>query len=244
MPPSGADRVQVPHSWQDSRAAVPSAAGITSWWPVNFDHEQRFQRIVAEYLERPAGDYAELLHRGYVTLPPGVDPEEWRADIRAQARKDKIRVMMIRDGDRAIAARRRVLSAEQEHEELRCDLDRHELLRSLKRAARKSSVTRSPLGFATTRRASRAARGAAPASTCALRARPSATARRSVNPARPRSLPAVGCPGAGFSGCGARVRRRRAISLSSSRAPWSSAGLSHSSARHGRESALRAAGIE
>ena len=101
--------------------------------PVNFDHEQRFQRIVAEYLERPAGDYAELLHRGYVTSPPGVDPEEWRAEIRAQARKDKIRT--IRDGDRAIAARKRVLSADQESEELRYELERHELLRSLKHAA-------------------------------------------------------------------------------------------------------------
>ena len=102
---------------------------------MNFDHELRFQRVVAEYLERPAGDYAELLHRGYVTSPPGVDPEEWRAEIRAQARKDKIRVMTIRDGERAIAARRRVLSAEQEQEELRCELERHELLRSLKHAA-------------------------------------------------------------------------------------------------------------
>jgi hypothetical protein len=103
--------------------------------PVNFDHEQRFERIVAEYLERPAGDYAELLHRGYVTSPPGVDAEQWRAEIRAQARKDEIRVTTIRDGDRAIAARKRVLSAEQESEELRYELERDELLRSLKHAA-------------------------------------------------------------------------------------------------------------
>lgn len=102
---------------------------------MNFDHEQRFERIVSEYLERPAGDYAELLQRGYVTSPPGVDPDQWRAEIRAQARKDKIRVTTIRDGDRAIAARKRVLSAEQESEELRYELERHELLRSLKHAA-------------------------------------------------------------------------------------------------------------
>ena len=51
---------------------------------MNFDHEQRFQRIVVEYLERPAGDYAELLHRGYVTSPP-----EWipRSGERRSARK-------------------------------------------------------------------------------------------------------------------------------------------------------------
>ena len=103
--------------------------------PVNFDHEQRFQRIVAEYLERPAGDYAELLHRGYVTSPTGVDPEEWRAEIRAQARKDKIRITTIRDGDRAIAARKRVLPADQESEELRYEFESRELLRSLKHAA-------------------------------------------------------------------------------------------------------------
>lgn len=102
---------------------------------VDVEYEQRFQRIVAEYLERPAGDYAELLHRGQVTSPPGADPEEWRAGIRAQARKDKIRVMTMRDGDRAMAVRRRVLSAEREREELRYEFERHELLRSLKHAA-------------------------------------------------------------------------------------------------------------
>ena len=54
------------------------------------EHEQRFARIVSDYLERPAGDYAELLHRGYVSSPDGVDPEAWRAEIRAQARRDKL----------------------------------------------------------------------------------------------------------------------------------------------------------
>ncbi len=102
---------------------------------MNFDHEQRFQRIVDEYLERPAGDYAELLHRGYVTSPPGVDPEQWRVEMRAQARKDKVLITTIRDGDRAIAARHRVVSEHQEREELRDEFERHELLQSLKRSA-------------------------------------------------------------------------------------------------------------
>lgn len=102
---------------------------------MNFDHEQRFRRILAEHLERPGGDYAELLHRGQVRSPAGVDPEQWRADIRAQARNDKIRVTTARNGDRAIAVRRRVLSAELEHEESRYEFDRYELLRSLRQHA-------------------------------------------------------------------------------------------------------------
>ena len=52
------------------------------------EHEQRFRRIVSDYLQRPAGDYGELLHRGQVSSPEGVDPEQWRAQIRAQARRD------------------------------------------------------------------------------------------------------------------------------------------------------------
>ncbi len=94
---------------------------------MNFDHAERFRRIAAEYLERPAGDHAELLHRGQVTSPAGVDPGQWRAEIRAQARKDKIRVATIRDGDRALAGRRRVLSAEMEDEGSRHDFERYEL---------------------------------------------------------------------------------------------------------------------
>jgi hypothetical protein len=71
------------------------------------EHDERFGRIVKDYLERPGGDYAELLRRGQVCSPEGVDPEEWRAEIRVKARADKIRVITIRDGDRAIAARQR-----------------------------------------------------------------------------------------------------------------------------------------
>ena len=67
-------------------------------------HEERFRRILSDYLERPAGDYAELLHRGQVSSPEGgVDPEGWRQQIRRQARQDKIRVITRRDGARAFA---------------------------------------------------------------------------------------------------------------------------------------------
>ena len=38
------------------------------------EHEQRFERIASEFLERPAGDYTELLRRGHVSSPEGVDP--------------------------------------------------------------------------------------------------------------------------------------------------------------------------
>ena len=40
------------------------------------EHDQRFHRILNDYLERPAGDYAELLRRGYVSSPDGVDLEQ------------------------------------------------------------------------------------------------------------------------------------------------------------------------
>jgi hypothetical protein len=96
------------------------------------EHEQRFRRIVSDYLQRPAGDYGELLHRGHVSSPKGVDPEQWRSQIRAQARRDKIRVVTFRDGDRAIAARNRTAS----DDELRCELDRMQALRQLAAAAR------------------------------------------------------------------------------------------------------------
>ena len=73
------------------------------------EHEQRFARIISDYLARPGGDYGELLHRGQVSSPDGVDPEAWRAEIRAQARRDKIRVITSRDGERAIAALNRAV---------------------------------------------------------------------------------------------------------------------------------------
>jgi hypothetical protein len=63
------------------------------------EHEERF-RLISDYLERPAGDYAELLHRGRVSSPEGVDPEAWREEIRHQARQDGIRVITRRAGTR------------------------------------------------------------------------------------------------------------------------------------------------
>jgi hypothetical protein len=96
------------------------------------EHELRFRRIVSDYLERPAGDYGELLRRGHVSSPEGVDPEQWRAQIRAQARRDKIRVVTFRDGERAIAMRNRTAS----EQEVRYELDRMQALRELAAAAR------------------------------------------------------------------------------------------------------------
>ena len=100
------------------------------------EHDARFRRIAEDYLERPGGDYAELLRRGQVRSPDGVDPEEWRAEIRAKARADKIRVITIRDGGRAIAARQRGVPKDQELTELSRELDRTEVLRGLAERAR------------------------------------------------------------------------------------------------------------
>ncbi len=100
------------------------------------EHDARFRRIAEDFLERPGGDYAELLRRGRVSSPDGVDPEEWRAGIRAKARADKIRVITLRDGDRAIAARHRKIPEDQELEELSREFKRAEVLRGLSKRAR------------------------------------------------------------------------------------------------------------
>lgn len=100
------------------------------------EHDERFRRIAEDYFERPGGDYAELLRRGQVSSPDGVDPEEWRAEIRAKARADKIRVITIRDGDRAIAARQRSIPKDPELAELTRELDRSVVLRGLAERAR------------------------------------------------------------------------------------------------------------
>ncbi len=106
----------------------------SSWFgrTVRPEHEERFQRIVNDYLERPGGDYAELLNRGRVSSPEGVDAERWRERIRAQARRDKIAVVTFRDGDRAFAVRQRHVS----DEEVRYELDRMRVLMRLAAAAR------------------------------------------------------------------------------------------------------------
>ena len=103
---------------------------------MNPENDARFRRIAQDFLERPGGDYAELLRRGRVSSPEGVDPEEWRAEIRAKARADKIRVITMRDGDRAIAARQRKIPEDQELAELSRELDRVEVLRGLAGQAR------------------------------------------------------------------------------------------------------------
>ena len=100
------------------------------------EHDARFRRIAEDYLQRPGGDYAELLRRGQVSSPDGVDPEKWRAEIRAKAHADKIRVITIRDGDRAIAARQRSIPKDQELAELTRELDRSIVLRGLAERAR------------------------------------------------------------------------------------------------------------
>lgn len=100
------------------------------------EHDERFRRIAEDYLERPGGDYAELLRRGQVSSPEGVDPEKWRAEIRAKARADKIRVFTIRSGDRAIAARRGTVPKDQEFALLSAALERGEVLRGVAEQAR------------------------------------------------------------------------------------------------------------
>jgi hypothetical protein len=60
-------------------------------------NKQRFRQIYREFLERPNGDYAEL-GQGHVSSHEGVDVDVWRADIRRQARQDRIRVITSRDG--------------------------------------------------------------------------------------------------------------------------------------------------
>lgn len=100
------------------------------------EHQERFRRIVEDHLERPGGDYAELLRRGMVSSPEGVDAEEWRAEIRAKARADKIRVITIRSGDRAIAAQQRTIPKDQELAELTAAMERGETLRSVAERAR------------------------------------------------------------------------------------------------------------
>jgi hypothetical protein len=100
------------------------------------EHEERFRRIASDYLERPGGDYVELLQRGQVTSPEGVDPEQWRAEIRAKARADKIRVFTIRAGDRAIAGLRRSVPKDKEFAFLSAALERGEVLGGVAERAR------------------------------------------------------------------------------------------------------------
>jgi hypothetical protein len=79
---------------------------------------------------------------GFASRAAGVlEHGEWRVDlavflVRAKARADKIRVITIRDGDRAIAARQRSIPKDQELAELTRELDRGVVLRGLAERAR------------------------------------------------------------------------------------------------------------
>ena len=61
-----------------------------------------------------------------------LDPDAWRSESRAQARRDKIRVITSRDGDHAIAVRKRTVG----DQEVRTELERANVLRELTAAAR------------------------------------------------------------------------------------------------------------
>lgn len=95
-------------------------------------NEQRFWRSYHEYLDRPGGDYAELLRRGAVSSPEGSNPEAWRAEIRRKARQDKIAVSTSRDSDRAFAIVNRAIAREQEQDATARELERYVALRELR----------------------------------------------------------------------------------------------------------------
>jgi hypothetical protein len=67
-------------------------------------HAHRFDELAAGFLERRGGDYQTLLGYGRVTLEPVADPEEWRREIRRQARCDRIRVRTWCDQHSAVGA--------------------------------------------------------------------------------------------------------------------------------------------
>ena len=98
-------------------------------------NEQRFWRIYHEYLDRPDGDYAELLRRGEVTWQEGVDPEAWRAAIRRKARQDKISVGTSRSGERAFGFVNRRIPRDREQEVMAREFQRAEVLRGLRNRA-------------------------------------------------------------------------------------------------------------
>ena len=62
--------------------------------------------------------------------------KKWRAEIRSKARADKIRVMTLRPGDRAIAVRRLSIPKDQELAVLSAAMQRGELLRGVAERAR------------------------------------------------------------------------------------------------------------
>jgi hypothetical protein len=97
------------------------------------EHEERFRWIASAFLERPAGDYAELLRRGHVSSPEGVDPDQWREEIRRKARQDKIRVITSRDGAGAFAMLNRKIPDDRAMEVMRHAFERTAWLGELAR---------------------------------------------------------------------------------------------------------------
>jgi hypothetical protein len=95
-------------------------------------NDERFQRICRDYLERPDGDYAELLRRGQVSSRDGVDPEAWRAEIRRKARQDKISLSTSRSGQGAFAILNVTIPREHELAVTAREFQRYEMLRELR----------------------------------------------------------------------------------------------------------------
>ncbi len=99
-------------------------------------NEERFRRIYTEFRERPNGDYAELLRRGHVSSQEGVDVDVWRADIRRQARQDRIRVITSRDGARGFAMLNRRIPDDRAMDAMRGAHDRVVVLGELRERSR------------------------------------------------------------------------------------------------------------
>jgi hypothetical protein len=55
-------------------------------------HLARFEQLLSEFFERRGGDYQTLLAYGRVWRDDVEDPRDWRREIRAQARRDRLRV--------------------------------------------------------------------------------------------------------------------------------------------------------
>ncbi|MGO9750471.1 MAG: hypothetical protein ACLP8S_01725 [Solirubrobacteraceae bacterium] len=99
-------------------------------------NDERFRRICRELLERPNGGYAELLRQGDVSSQEGVDVDGWRADIRRQARQDRIRVITSRDGARGFAMLNRRIPDERAMDAMRGALDRVVVLGEIRERSR------------------------------------------------------------------------------------------------------------
>jgi len=137
-----------------------------------------FRLIVSDYLERPAGDYVELLHRGVVSAPEGVDPEAWREQIRRQAREDGIHVITRRNRTRAFAMLNPNVPNERVNDVLRDAVARGLVRQQL--ADRARQLAHEPIGGARSddQYGLQRAPGAARRSTHASERQPSTTVKR------------------------------------------------------------------